>query len=126
MSLETPLHRVEGLGSAHSGVSHFWRERVSAAALIPLSIWFAVSVLGLSGAHYAATLTFFSKPLNGILMAAFVVIALYHMVLGLQMVIDDYVRSAGGKILLMLVARAFALACGALSLYALLEIARVF
>jgi len=126
VSLETPLHRVEGLGSAHSGVTHFWRERVSAAALIPLGIWFAFSILGLAGARYASTLTFFSKPLNGILMAAFVVIALYHMTLGLQMVIDDYVHSPGGKVVLMLAARAFAIACGALSLYALLEIARVF
>jgi succinate dehydrogenase / fumarate reductase membrane anchor subunit len=126
MSLETPLHRVEGLGSAHSGVTHFWRQRVSAAALVPLGIWFAVSVLGLAGAHYAATLTFFSHPLNGILMAAFVVIALYHLTLGLQMVIDDYVHSAGGKVVLMLTARTFAVACGALSLYALLEISRVF
>ena len=126
MSLETPLHRVEGLGSAHSGVSHFWRERVSAAALIPLGIWFAVSILGLAGGRYVSVLTFFSKPLNGILMAAFVVISLYHLVLGLQMVIDDYVHSPGGKVVLMLAARAFALICGALSLYALLEIARVF
>lgn len=126
MSLETPLHRVEGLGSAHSGVSHFWRERVSGAALIPLGIWFAISILGLAGGRYVSVLTFFSKPLNGILMAAFVVIALYHLVLGLQMVIDDYVHSAGGKVFLMLAARAFALVCGALSLYALLEIARVF
>ncbi|MBL6936331.1 MAG: succinate dehydrogenase, hydrophobic membrane anchor protein [Alphaproteobacteria bacterium] len=126
MSLETPLHRVEGLGSSHSGVSHFWRERVSGAALIPLGIWFAVSILGLAGGHYVSVLTFFSRPLNGILMAAFVVISLYHLVLGLQMVIDDYVHSPGGKVVLMLAARAFALACGALSLYALLEIARVF
>jgi succinate dehydrogenase / fumarate reductase membrane anchor subunit len=126
VSLETPLHRVEGLGSAHSGVSHFWRERVSGAALIPLGIWFAVSILGLAGGRYVSVLTFFSKPLNGILMAAFVVISLYHLVLGLQMVIDDYVHSPGGKVVLMLAARTFALACGALSLYALLEIARVF
>jgi len=126
VSLETPLHRVEGLGSAHSGVTHFWRERVSAAALIPLGIWFAVSILGLVGGRYVSVLTFFSKPLHGILMAAFVVIALYHLTLGLQMVIDDYVHSAGGKVVLMLLARTFAIACGALSLYALLEIARVF
>src|SRR5262249_26213642 len=58
VSLETPLHRVEGLGSAHSGVSHFWRERVSGAALIPLGIWFAVSILGLAGGRYVSVLTF--------------------------------------------------------------------
>ena len=84
MSLETPLHKVQGMGSSHSGVSHFWRQRVTAAALIPLSVWFGVSVLGLIGAHEAATLAFLSQPLNAILMAFFVVILLFHMALGLQ------------------------------------------
>jgi succinate dehydrogenase / fumarate reductase, membrane anchor subunit len=83
VSLETPLHRVEGLGSSHSGVTHFWRQRVTAAALIILGIWFAFSWFGLVGAHEAATLSFLSRPVNAILMAAFVIIALYHMALGL-------------------------------------------
>ena len=123
MSLETPLHKVEGLGSSHSGVTHFWRQRVTAAALIPLAIWFAVSVLGLVGAHEAATLAFLSKPLNAILMAAFVVIAVYHMALGMQVVIDDYVYTSWQKLSLMLLMRGFALAVIAASLYALLRIA---
>jgi succinate dehydrogenase / fumarate reductase, membrane anchor subunit len=123
MSLETPLHKVEGLGSAHSGVTHFWRQRVTAAALIPLSIWFAVSVIGLVGAHEAATLAFLSQPLNAILMAVFVAILLYHMVLGLQVVIDDYIHGNGMKVFTMLLTRAFALAVGAACLFALLRIA---
>lgn len=123
MSLETPLHKVEGLGSAHSGVTHFWRQRVSAAALVPLGLWFAVSVLGLVGAHEAATLSFLSQPLNAILMAAFTVILLYHMALGLQVVIDDYIHSDGQKVLLMLLTRGFTIAAGAASLFALLRIA---
>lgn len=123
MSLETPLHKVEGLGSAHSGVTHFWRQRVTAAALIPLSIWFGVSVLGLVGAHEAATLTFLSQPLNAILMGAFVLIMLYHMALGMQVVIDDYLHANWQKLSSMLVLRAFSLAVGATCLYFLFRIA---
>ena len=123
MSLETPLHKVQGMGSAHSGVSHFWRQRVTAAALIPLSLWFGVSVLGLIGAHEAATLAFLSQPLNAILMAFFVVILLFHMALGLQVVIDDYVHSNGQKLVLMLLMRGFSIAVGATAIFALLRIA---
>ena len=123
MSLETPLHKVQGMGSSHSGVSHFWRQRVTAAALIPLTLWFGVSVLGLVGAHEASTLAFLSQPLNAILMAAFVLILLYHMTLGLQVIIDDYVHSNGRKLFLMLLMRSFAIAAGATSIFALLRIA---
>lgn len=123
MSLETPLHKVEGLGAAHSGVTHFWRQRVTAAALVPLAIWFAVSVLGLAGAHEAAVLAFLSQPMNAILMAAFIVIAVYHMALGMQVVIDDYIYTNWQKLSLMLILRAFSLAVIAASLYALLRIA---
>ncbi|MGZ5923561.1 MAG: succinate dehydrogenase, hydrophobic membrane anchor protein [Rhizomicrobium sp.] len=123
MSLETPLHKVQGMGSSHSGVSHFWRQRVTAAALIPLTLWFGVSVLGLVGAHEASTLAFLSQPLNAILMAAFVLILLYHMTLGLQVIIDDYVHSNGQKLFLILLMRSFAIAAGATSIFALLRIA---
>ena len=128
MTMETPLHRVQGLGSSHSGVRHFWRQRATAAALIPLAIWFSWAVLGLVGGSEVQVLMFltrsaFGLPLNAILLGAFIVILLYHMVLGLQVVIDDYVHSEGGKIFLMLLMRAFALAVGATSLFALLRIA---
>jgi succinate dehydrogenase / fumarate reductase membrane anchor subunit len=120
--LDTPLHRVQGLGSAHSGVMHFWRQRVTAAALIPLSIWFAYAVLRLVGGSMIDTLTFFQHPLNAVLMAVFMVIVVYHMVLGLQVVIDDYVSSPGAKITLLLLSRAFALAIAATCMVALLRI----
>lgn len=128
MSLETPLHRVQGLGAAHSGSKHFWRQRVTAAALVPLSIWFGWAVLGLVGASEAQVLGFltraaFGVPVNAILMGALILIALYHMVLGLQVVIDDYIHGEGGKIFLMLFVRATALALGASTLFALIRIA---
>ena len=122
-SLETPLHRVEGLGAAHSGPKHFWRQRITAVALIPLAIWFGAVALGLAGANEAAVLVFFSRPVNAILMAAFVCILLYHMSLGIQDVIDDYVHGAGMKIFFMLLLRAATIAVGAASLYALARIA---
>jgi succinate dehydrogenase / fumarate reductase membrane anchor subunit len=128
MSLDTPLHRVQGLGPSHSGVKHFWRQRVTAAALVPLSIWFAWAALGLVGASEAQTLGFltrsaFGMPVNAILIGALILIALYHMVLGLQVVIDDYVHGEGAKIALMLFIRAAAFAVGAATLFALIRIA---
>jgi succinate dehydrogenase / fumarate reductase membrane anchor subunit len=122
-SLETPRHRVEGLGAAHSGSRHFWRQRVTAVALVPLAIWFGIAVLGLIGTNEAAVLTFLTRPINAILMASFVVILLYHMSLGLQDVIDDWVQSNGAKIFLLLVMRAATIGVGAASLLALAKIA---
>ncbi len=122
-SLETPLRRVEGLGSAHAGPRHFWRQRVTAVALIPLAIWFGVAVLGLVGANEPSVLIFLTHPLNAILMASFVTILLYHMSLGLQDIIDDYVHGNGQKIFLLLLLRAATIAVGAASLLALAKIA---
>lgn len=123
MTLETPLHRVEGLGSAHSGVTHFWRERVTAVALIPLTVWFAWAVLSLIGGPQVNVLIFLQQPLNAALMGLFVLVSLIHMVLGLQMVIDDYIYKAGQKIALMLLVRGLAWLIGAVCLIALLRIA---
>jgi succinate dehydrogenase / fumarate reductase membrane anchor subunit len=122
VSLETPLHRVQGLGAAHSGTQHFWRQRVTAVALVPLSIWFAVSALNLVGAPGSDVDMFFQHPMNAALMGIFVVILLYHMVLGLQSVIDDYVHHDGWKIVCLLLNRGFAIAVGVASIIALLRI----
>jgi succinate dehydrogenase / fumarate reductase membrane anchor subunit len=120
--LDTPLHRVQGLGSAHSGVKHFWRTGVTSAALIPLTIWFGYAVLRLIGGSMIDALTFFQHPLNAVLMALFMVISVYHMALGLQMIIDDYVPAPGARIALLLLARTFALAIALASIISLLRI----
>lgn len=114
-TLETPRHRVEGLGSAHSGVQQFWRLRVSGVALGFLSIWFAYAVLGLVGANLVSVLAFLQHPLNAVLMGAFMLLSAYHMTLGLNEVIEDYVHTNGMKIFLMLLSRVvgFAVAIGA-------------
>ncbi len=121
-SLQTPLHRVKGLGSSHSGTGHFWRERITAVALAPLSLWFGYVAIGLSGTTTSAPLQFFAQPVNASLMASFVIISLYHAALGVQVVIDDYIHSAGMKIFLFLTVRLFVLATGSACLIALLRI----
>lgn len=122
MSSRTPLGRVKGMGSSHSGTGHFWRERITAAALAPLSLWFAYAAIGLSGTTTVAPLRFFAHPVNAILMAAFVIISLYHAALGIQVVIDDYVHSPGAKIFLFLLVRLFVIATGSACIIALLRI----
>jgi len=124
-SMQTPLHRVQGLGASHSGTGHFWRERVTAVALVPLTLWFAFAVLGLAGAPEVAATGFFARPWNALLMAAFLIISLYHLRLGLQVVIDDYVHTAGVKILLMLLSLLFVFAVGGFCLFALARIASI-
>jgi len=123
MSHRTPLARVEGLGSAHSGTAHFWQQRMSAVALVPLSIWFVVSLLGLVRADYVAAMDFLRAPINAVLMILFVVTLLYHMTLGIQVVIEDYVHSEGQKLTLLMLNRFFAWAVGAVSLFAIFRIA---
>jgi len=122
MSLETPLHKAQGLGSAHSGVGHFWYQRVTAVVLIPLSIWFAISLLGLVGAGEVPVLIFLGNPLNAVLMGAFLLISLYHMTLGMQEVILDYVPHPGFKFFLMLCNWGFAFALAAAGVISLLII----
>ncbi|HEY0282443.1 MAG TPA: succinate dehydrogenase, hydrophobic membrane anchor protein [Rhizomicrobium sp.] len=121
MSL-APLHKFKDLGSAHSGVGHFKHQRVTAIMLIPLTVWFAVSALGLVGAQEVSVLIFLSNPLNAVLLGAFILISLYHMALGLQEVILDYVPHEGAKLLLMFCNYGFAFLVAAVCAVALLRI----
>lgn len=123
MSVQTPLARVEGLGAAHSGTGHFWRQRIGAVALIPLSIWFVCSALALIGADRETAAAFLAQPVNAIAMALFVIAALNHMTLGVQVVIEDYVTDEGPKIALLVLNNFCAWIVGATCLFALVKIA---
>jgi len=122
-SAETPLHKVRGMGSAHSGTGHFWHERVTSVALIPLSLWFAYVMLGLAGTSEVTALQFLAHPWNAILMGAFVAFSLWDAYLGLQVVVDDYIHTPGTKIFLMLVIRFSVIAVTAACLFAIVRIA---
>ena len=122
-SMQTPLHKVQGLGASHSVTGHFWHERLTSVALIPLTLWFAYAMLGLANASEVAAISFLSRPINVILMAAFVIITLYHIKLGMQVIIDDYVHSPGAKMFLLLLVRFAVIATGSTAGFALLRIA---
>jgi succinate dehydrogenase / fumarate reductase membrane anchor subunit len=97
MSLRTPIARAKGLGSAKEGVSHWWAQRVTAVALVPLTLWFVVSVIDLAGADHAAVVSWLSSPLRAALAVLFLVVLFHHANLGLQVVIEDYVHHEGSK-----------------------------
>jgi len=98
MSLVTPLSRVLGLGTAKGAAEHWWMQRLTAVALLPLGLWFALSLLGLADFGYATVLAWMQRPFTSILMLLFVVAIGYHSFLGVQVVIEDYVTGKALKI----------------------------
>jgi succinate dehydrogenase / fumarate reductase, membrane anchor subunit len=122
-SFRTPRARVEGLGAAHTGTMHFLRQRISAAALVALSIWFVFAALRLVGADLAQVLVFLGRPVNAVLMLLFLATALYHMALGLQIIVEDYVHQDGMKLILLVLIRFAMWGIGAAAGFALLRIA---
>ncbi len=119
--LRSPLGRALGLGSAKDGVEHWWLQRVTAIALAPLMVWFAVSIIMHSGDDYAAFVAWLRTPVVTILMALLLVALFYHTALGLQVVIEDYVHS-GMKIPALLGMR---FSCFALAVAGILAILRI-
>jgi len=102
MNYQTPLARARGLGSARQGSHDWWQQRVSAVALLPLSLWLAVHLSILPAATYAEVVGWISLPWNTILLLSFILLSLYHAMLGLQVVIEDYVHNDWMKIISML------------------------
>ena len=97
-SLRTPLAKARGLGSAKDGTHHFWLQRLTAVALIPLTVWFALSIASLATAGQAEVLSWMKSPLSATLMLSFIMAGFWHMKLGLQVVIEDYVHTESTKI----------------------------
>ena len=97
-SLRTPLAKARGLGSAKDGTHHFWVQRLTAVALIPLTIWFALSVASLAMAGQAEVVAWMKSPLSATLMLSFIMAGFWHMKLGVQVVIEDYVHTESTKI----------------------------
>ena len=121
--MRTPLNRVRGLGSAREGTGHFWATRLSAVALVPLAFFVIGWVVSLRGAGFAEVRASLSQPLIALTIALFVVVSLYHMRLGMQTIIEDYMHGEGGKLALLVANTFFTVIIGALCLFALLKLA---
>ena len=118
----TPLARARGLGSAKEGVHHWWVQRLTAIALIPLVVWFAVSLVMLSGADYVVVRAWIGSPLVMVLLILTISIGLHHGQLGMQVVIEDYVHGDGWKLALIVAVRFVAVVFGLGAVVAILRI----
>jgi len=123
VDLRNPLKRARGLGSAQSGVGHWWVQRLTAAALVLLSLWFVSMLLGLLHADYATAKAAVAKPWNALLLIAFAIAAFWHAVLGLQVVIEDYVHTRWKEVVLLALIKFLAVLGALASVLAVLRIA---
>ena len=120
--MRSPLGRAMGLGSAKEGAEHWWMARVSAVALIPLTLWFVASIIAHTGSDYVTFIVWLRMPLVSILMVLLLIALFYHTALGLQVVIEDYVHS-GAKFAALVAMRLGCFALAAAGTVAALRIA---
>ena len=105
MELRSSLGRVRGLGSAKEGVGHWWAQRVTAIALVPLSIWFVIAVISLLGVDHAEYQTWIGQFGNALLMILTVLVLFYHAHLGMQVVIEDYVHGEAARVITLVLVK---------------------
>jgi succinate dehydrogenase / fumarate reductase membrane anchor subunit len=122
MSLRSPLGKVLGMGSAKDGTAHWWAQRVSAVALIPLTLWFVFSLLTLPAFDYDTVRIWLSVPFSGFLAVLLVAVLAYHSYLGTIVIVEDYVTAAGMKVLTLLVLRFLYVLCGGAGIFAILRV----
>jgi succinate dehydrogenase / fumarate reductase, membrane anchor subunit len=123
MSLRSPLGRVLGQGSAKDGTGHWWAQRVTAIALIPLTLWLFLSLLLLPDLDYGTVRTWLALPLSSFLALLTVAVMSYHGYLGTTVVVEDYVPSKGMKVFTLLLLRFLYVLFGGAGLFAILRIA---
>ena len=122
MKFRTALYNVRGLGSAKSGTHHFWMQRVTALALLPLMPWLAWTIARLSGHDYETAIAWISSPTTSVLLIASLLALIYHAKLGLQVVIEDYIHAEGVKFISLI---ALKFVCLLLALASVLAVLRI-
>lgn len=123
MSYRSPLGRARGLGSAKEGTHHFWVQRVTAVALIPLVLWFVYSIAQLPSGGYEVVRWWVHAPSVAVALVLFIACALYHSMLGVQVVIEDYIAADGTKIVALLLSKFVHAIAAVTGIFAVLKIA---
>jgi succinate dehydrogenase / fumarate reductase membrane anchor subunit len=123
MSMRSPLGRARGLGSAKSGTQHWWAQRLTALALVPLTIWFVIAIVAATGSDYASARVFIGNPITAVLLILLIVATFHHAQLGLQVVIEDYVHTKPVEIALLLAVKGAAIVLALAAIFAVLSIA---
>ena len=122
MSLRSPLGRVLGLGTAKDGTAHWWGQRVSGVALALLGLWFAWSLTTMAGYSHADAATFIGQPFNAVMLMLLCVTMAYHSLLGVQVVIEDYVHGHALKIASLVLSRFAHILFAVVGLFAILRL----
>ena len=123
MSLRSPLGRVLGLGAAKDGVRHWWVQRLTSVALVPLSIWFVISLLALPSLGYTTVLAWMSQSWTALLLILFVLVAAWHSQLGVRVVVEDYVHGAGARTLTLVLVNFAHVVAAVAGVFAVLKVA---
>lgn len=122
MVMRTPLKTARNLGSAKEGADHFWKQRVTGVANVVLGLFLVWLLASLAGADHAAVKKSIANPVHAMALLALIVSGTIHMRLGMQTIIEDYVRSEGAKIVLLMLNTFFAMAVGLITIFAILKL----
>ena len=122
MKLRTPLARVRGLGSAKEGLHHWWALKLTAIALIPLTLWFIYSLVSMTTLDYLAAIGWLQSPMTSTLLILFVFTVFYHAQLGMQVIIEDYVGNEALKITSIILLKFVMLFAGLTGIVAILKV----
>ncbi len=123
VNLVSPLGRVLGLGSAKDGAEHWWMQRLTSVALVPLGLWLAIALARLEDFSHATVTAWVAAPVNAVLLILTVLATIHHSRLGVQVVIEDYVRGKSLKVTSLMLSTLIHFAVATAALYAVLKVA---